>query len=175
MMRTTRLKAWKELAWRRSVIFVGLLTLFLSTITFWWDELFPNLSRPRLTTVIHAIQWWYWAIGGLVVILVLVMEEALRVVNGLEDQVDEYRQASHSPKITITLHQMSVAKHPLEPDTSFILTILSVRNTGAPSIVDTWSMRFDDHPELQAERRTLVEDLVGITRTLPIRFLLTIT
>src|ERR1035438_3790815 len=111
-MLTTRRQAWKKLVWSRSVVVIALVTLFLSTVTFWWDELFPELGRPHLAAIVHAIHWWYWAIGGLVVILVLVVEEALKVVNESEDRLEDARKASRLPNISIVLHLMSIGGNP---------------------------------------------------------------
>ncbi len=65
----------------------------------------------------------------------------------------------HLPQIAMRVHSISISPQPGELNTAVILTILSVRNTGAPSIVDTFKLRIDDHPELEAERITLIKDL----------------
>ena len=110
-MQTTRGEAWKKLVWRRSVIAIGIATLFLSTSTYWWDELYPTLTRPRLAVFIHAIPWWYWVIAGLVVILVLVVEESLKTINRSEAELEEYKtKAAHRPNIAIVIHSISVAR-----------------------------------------------------------------
>jgi hypothetical protein len=67
----------------------------------------------------------------------------------------------HNPNISITVHQVSVAFKLIEakPEpAAFILTILSVRNTGAPSIVDTWLMAMAD-PKIKVMKITVGEDL----------------
>lgn len=69
-------------------------------------------------------------------------------------------EKGHSPKISITVHQISTALMLIEgkSEAVFILTILSVRNTGAPSIVDTWLMTMND-PKIKITKITVAEDL----------------
>jgi hypothetical protein len=159
-MRTSRRLAWKKLVWRRSVITISLLTIFLSTTTFWWDELFPDLGRPHIAMIVQTIRWWYWVIGGLAAILVLVVEEALREINENEHQVEELIRKAALPNISIVLHAVSIGSNPVRADTMHMLTIVSVRNTGAPSIVENWRLGLDDYPGQEVERITLIEDLV---------------
>lgn len=66
----------------------------------------------------------------------------------------------HSPNISITVHQVSAALMLIDvkSEVVFILTILSVRNTGAPSIVDTWLMVMDD-PTIKITKITVSEDV----------------
>jgi len=144
------------------VIAIGIATLFLSTSTYWWDELYPTLTRPRLAVFIHAIPWWYWVIAGLVVILVLVVEESLKTINRSEAELEEYKtKAAHRPNIAIVIHSISVARPTSDnPTMAYILTVLSVRNTGAPSVVDNWKLKLEDYPNSEAKRVTVVSDLV---------------
>src|ERR1700691_5201516 len=121
-MQTSRRQAWRNLVWRRGVITIALITGFLSAFTFWWDESYPELGRPHLSSVIRAIHWWYWVIGGLVVILALVVEGALKAINQGEDKVEEYKTKAHSPNISIVVHAISIGgPTPDHPTAAFIL------------------------------------------------------
>jgi hypothetical protein len=86
-------------------------------------------------------------------------EEALRMVNEIEGILDEYKKKpSHLPNVSIIVHQIKVFE-PI-PGTCYMLTVLSVRNTGAPSIVDNWMMTFDDYPEQKVQKINFTEDIV---------------
>jgi hypothetical protein len=157
-MPTTRQQAWKKLVWRRSVIVISIATVFLSTSTFWWDEFFPSLTRPHLAVFLHAIALWYWVIGGLLLIIVLVVEEALKAINESEARLEEHTARTAMPNVSIVVHQTRIIA-----SLGYIVTVLSVRNTGAPSIVDRWSMTLGDYPEQKVHKVTLTDDLIRPT------------
>lgn len=141
------------------MIVVGVLTTILGTLTLWWDELFPTLGRPHLTTIVHLVSGWYWVIGGLAVIIVLVVEGALKAVNQSESKLQEYvDKAAYLPNISIRVNSISVGE--LVPGTPYLLTVLAVTNTGAPSILDGWAMTLDGYPEQKVEKITFVDDVV---------------
>jgi hypothetical protein len=89
--RTTRRQAWRKFEWRGGVIAVVLVTAFLSTATFWWDELFPEQKRPHISAVVRWIPWWGWVMTALVSIVVIVVEEARKLANDLEDKLEAER------------------------------------------------------------------------------------
>jgi hypothetical protein len=98
-MQTSRGRAWKNLVWGRGVIAVALLVLFLSTASWFWDELFPDQARPHLVTIIHWVDWRYWILAGLVAILIMVVEGAFRMVSKTEQELEAIEKAK--PRIKL--------------------------------------------------------------------------
>jgi hypothetical protein len=149
-MRTTRRQAWKKLVWRWGVFFIGLLTLFLSTITFWWDELFPDLHRPHLAAIILAVHWWYWAIAGLVTIIVIVVEAALKLINERENELAVEEQKNQKPEYTGNIYEVLIGSASIyyqsgemavsnETDSVVVLVlgVFNKRNVGHPNVGTT--------------------------------------
>lgn len=159
-MRTTRLEAWKQLVGRRGVLVISSLTLVLSAATFWWDELFPNLQRPRLVAIIHAVDWRYLVIGGLGVIVVLVVEGALNLVNVKEDALQELEAATKRPKFELTHGTVITGQTTLHlangsnEEHTHVFIPVTVYNSGAPSTIRgmTITARMKDGSVVEGER-----------------------
>jgi hypothetical protein len=58
----------------------------------------------------------------------------------------------HSPDVSIILHSVSLAPSFGDDLAVVVLTKLSARNTGEPSILDTWQLTCDDYPGFRIEK-----------------------
>jgi hypothetical protein len=146
-MRTTRREAWKKLVWRRGVFLIGLVTLFLSSVTFWWDELFPDLRRPHLATIIHATHWWYLVILGLGAIVVLVVEGALSLVNGKEESLELEQLKNQQPEIkgeiivVFAWTGKSLVGRPILADVQFAVLVKLVNHRDVATTIDRYELK----------------------------------
>jgi len=78
---TTRWHFWKSIVWRRSVAFVAVFTLFLSTATWLWDEFVAPQVKPERRKVIewiNVIPWYDRLLIGMALLVVLIGEGAFR-------------------------------------------------------------------------------------------------
>lgn len=147
--RTTRGQAWKRLVWRGGVIAVVVATAFLSTATFWWDELFPEQKRPHLSAVVRWIPWWGWLVAGLLFIVVIVVEEAKKLANDLEDKL-EIERNTHSLRSEWRLLE---SRFPSYPHT---LRVSWSQSEGTPRL--HWQVESDSDALQKQDFATLMEE-----------------
>jgi len=91
--RTTRKRLWRELLWGKTVVAISLLTAFLSSASWAWDEfvepLRHSLPRPKLIEMVRYLPWYVWLIAGLAVLTIVIGEHALKLIVVAERQVEE--------------------------------------------------------------------------------------
>jgi hypothetical protein len=166
------------------VIATAILTLFLSTATWLWDE-FTGAARPKLLEVVHRVPGLYWAVVGLILILVFVVEGALKWIHELEEEMDdrgsdhdatkqhlrelnaelERERDNNKPKLRLTITGVQTAECENPKDSLFQIS-MSIENTGAPSIVKKLSASFqvDGQP---VQTKLLLAPVGDIKSTLP--------
>lgn len=87
LKRTTRMSLWNLLVWRRAVVLTALSVLFLSSITWLWDE-FIRTPRPRIVEWIAILHWYGFVIAGMVAMTYLVGEAAYHAIHEAEVSLD---------------------------------------------------------------------------------------
>ena len=72
-------------------MFTSLLTLFVSTAVFWWDEIIAPLlhaERPKVVQWIIAVPWYYSVFVGMVFVVTLIGEAAFRHIKEQDDAIE---------------------------------------------------------------------------------------
>ena len=79
------------------------------------------------------------------------------VISAATAWVQEHRKylaevEKNSPRVSLRIHSISYAADPNTQDSCVVLFTVSVRNTGAPTIVDGWRLAVEDTSGLVIER-----------------------
>jgi hypothetical protein len=111
MESTTRGDFWRKLIFRRWVVLVALTTLVLSTVTFWWDELFTPYfgERPRIIQFLAHVPVWCRVLLGAVAAVFLIGETAFRAIKDKETLLKETEaKLSELQKPGLGLHHFHI-------------------------------------------------------------------
>jgi hypothetical protein len=72
----------------KSIGAVVLVTAFVSTAAFYWDEiaapLIPGVERPKVIEAILWLPWYGWSLIGLVILIALIGEHAFKLISNAE-------------------------------------------------------------------------------------------
>jgi len=95
---TTRTALWRELLWRKPIVFIVLIVAFTSTAGWLWDELvapflkwiapLSRTERPRLFNLFLWLPWYGWAIAGLVVLVIVIVEHSYKLIHAAEGKLE---------------------------------------------------------------------------------------
>jgi hypothetical protein len=94
LKRTTRMSLWNLLVWRRAVVLTALLVLFLSSVTWLWDEVIGT-ARPRIVDLIARLHWYGFVIAGLVVMIYLLGDAAYHAIHEAEVDLEAANTVIH--------------------------------------------------------------------------------
>jgi hypothetical protein len=139
--RIGRKHVWQRLVWRVAVIGTALLIGFVSTVTFLWDEIFPQVERPHLINLLQQVPGPYWAIIGLAAVVLLMVEGVRLWINQLEGEIDEREKEHDETKQLLTdkVQEIQSLEDEIRADKpNFqvnINNIMSARSTATDAIV----------------------------------------
>jgi hypothetical protein len=89
--KTTKTLLWRELLWRRPIVILAVVVLFLSTADWLWDELLSplNWERPKLLNILGWLPWYGWTITGLLIVVFLIHDHAYKLIHEAEADRDQ--------------------------------------------------------------------------------------
>jgi hypothetical protein len=115
--RTTRRSLWRELLWRKPIVFLAIAITFASTADWLWDEVvepFFHVQRPKLLDLLRWLPWYEWVIIGLILMVILVGEHAFKLINQAESESIQHakgRQNTEDELLALrTTHGEELAK-----------------------------------------------------------------
>jgi hypothetical protein len=87
--RTTRRALWRRLVLRGAVVLTALAVLFLSSLTWLWDEFIPtNTPRPKIIEYLGKLHWYGVALLGMFVLTYLIGEAAYQAIRKAETKLE---------------------------------------------------------------------------------------
>jgi hypothetical protein len=111
--RTTRRSLWRELLWRKPIVFLAIAITFASTADWLWDEVvepFFHVQRPKLLDLLRWLPWYEWVIIGLILMVILVGEHAFKLINQAESESIQHAKGRKIPKTNYLLCELLMVK-----------------------------------------------------------------
>jgi hypothetical protein len=146
---------WKLVVWRPFAVLIALYSA-AAALAFIRDDVLPAVLsaqdaktwQSRLAPQLH-FNWYWWVIGVLVALLILVLEGVLRVVRKertdfasdklkLTTEIQGLKAERGQPDFRLTVNQASVGAPTNQPTIALVWLDLTLLNRGMASIAENW-------------------------------------